>query len=70
MGGDLSATEHDQSCRWVQRGGIDVLDTPVVRKDGAFTDFLAKSSLVRKTASRTRNSRIMTMSVAEGAERD
>ena len=46
------------------------METPVVRKDGAFTDFLAKSSLVRRTASRSRDSRIMTMNVAGGSERD
>ena len=45
VGGDRSATEHDQSCRWVKKGGTDVLDTPGSSKDGAFTDFLAKSSL-------------------------
>ena len=47
------------------------METPVVRKDGAFTDFLAKSSLVRRTASvpHTQLSHHR-MSVAEGSERD
>eukprot|EP00966_Prymnesium_polylepis_P262726 6068444-Prymnesium_polylepis.1 len=35
LGEDRSATEHDQRCRWMQRGGADALRTPGSSKDGA-----------------------------------